>query len=345
MKTRKLSLFYIFAALLLISLACNKPQAPRQSTEAPAPVQPLNATSQPLSTEIPPTLESAPQQVEHVDIPSRAGGKAQVVHDQVTKEYASQKRAYGGDDFTNGRLERPFTQDMTYLPYLDIAEANMVWGKPFAYFMIRLIGSPKDSQDGFPAYGIEIDTDLDSRGDILIISTGVLTGQWSQEGVQVWEDANETVGGETAVKSDPPAGSGDGYEALLFQAGQGDNPDLGWARMDPLIDTRIEFALHRSLFQEYQKFNWRAFADSLLKDNINFDPNDRFTIEEAGSAEKASPYYPLKAFYAYDNTCIAPYNYTPVGGEPGLCEYLPPVVEAGPTGVPVPVPTQPIIIW
>jgi hypothetical protein len=283
----------------------------------------------------------APVIVEHVRIPSSPDGKPQVIHDQVSKDTAAQKQANGGDEFSRNRFERPFDQAMVYIPYLDITEANLVRGEDFLYFMVRTVESVATAPEA-PMAGVELDLDLDGRGDFLLIARGPYTTEWTQTGVEVWSDGDNSVGSVTPVFNDDPFGSGDGYETKVFETGLGDDPDVAWVRLNPEDDTRVELALSTALFPEGQIFLWGAFVDGLIKDPAAFDYNDRFSLEEAGSAWKAHKDYPVKLLYAVDSTCRAPSNYQSSGSEPGVCFIAaPPAPERGGPPAPQPPPVKP----
>ncbi len=268
-----------------------------------------------------------PAAVEHIHVPSTAEGKPQVIHDQISQATAAQKQANGGDEFPRNRFERPFDQEMGYLPYLDIVEADLVRNEDFFYFTIQTVESVSQSPEP-PMTGIELDLNLDGRGDYLLLARGPYTPEWGQDGVEVWQDTDDSVGSVTPVLNDNPTGSGNGYDTKIFEAGLGDDPDVAWVRLNPDDNTKIEFALlSTALFPKGQIFLWGAFTDGLIKDPGAFDYNDRFSREEAGSAWKADKDYPVKSLYAVDSTCRAPSGYESRGGEPGVCYIAPPPVE------------------
>ena len=57
-------------------------------------------------------------------------------------------------------------------------------------------------------------------------------GDWSTEGVQVFEDPDYDVGGNVPLHSEALP-KGNGYEQKVFDSGQGTDPDLAWSRLDP----------------------------------------------------------------------------------------------------------------
>src|SRR5690606_13383327 len=120
----------------------------------------------------------------------------------------------------------------------------------------------------------------------------------------------------------------DGYDLQFWQGGQSENPDLAWARLVAGETPRVELAILPSLLKQNQIFLWGGFADGFWAQPGKFDYVDRFTHVEAGNAMKENSNYPLKAFYAYDNTCRAPSGFVAMGAEPGVCpEAVPPKQE------------------
>jgi hypothetical protein len=181
-------------------------------------------------------------------------------------------------------------------------------------------GAPADAE---PTYGVEVDTDLDGHGDWLV--TGPLSEgtDWSTDGVRACRDANGDVGGPTAMRSDTPNASRDGYEDCVFENGYGISPDEAWIRRDPGHSDRVQIAFMFSLIGSDGEFMWGAWADEGVKEPGFFDYHDHFTFPEAGSPASNSSEYPLKALALVDNTCRWGYGFQPTGSEPGVC-YVPP---------------------
>ena len=105
---------------------------------------------------------------------------------------------------------------------------------------------------------------------------------------------------------------------LVFDAGDGDDPDLAWARRHPDEPNSLQFAFKTDLTGP-TGYMWSAWADAGLRAPDYMDYNDHFTAEIAGSPYPGSPLYPLKAVYLVDSTCRSYYGFTPSGDEPGLC--------------------------
>ena len=84
---------------------------------------------------------------------------------------------------------------MDYQPETDLIEISISKKSDFYYFSIEIYSGSKDG--GYPSssYGIEFDTDLDGRSDVLLWAKGVDSGEWTIENVSVLSDSNNDVGG------------------------------------------------------------------------------------------------------------------------------------------------------
>ncbi len=338
--TPKIAAFII--VILITTLACSfsgqdiipvTGETPIPEVVAPPPVDtPIVVEEPPTPEAVEPTLppptpepvtESPPNSITHDIIPisSLPPDKPQVMYDQDSIRSADKREAYGGDEFLLGKFERPFDQDMKYIPYIDIIEANMVRNKDdqFIYAIIRVQEDPSLSTIGPFGFGIEVDEDLDGSGDFLIWSILPVSNEWSVEGVSVWKDANADIGYLKPMFSEGPV-TQDGYELNIFDAGSGQDSDLAWSRISPSDPLEIEIAFKRSVLEVSPYFLWGAWA-ALGPDQFDrFDHNDYFTYEQAGSpTKKQTDYYPLKELFAVDNTCRSASGFTPKGNEPGVC--------------------------
>ena len=268
-------------------------------------------TPQPSST---PTLKPA---LEHLQVP----GKPKERIDTYLTDFNSID--YGGDGFTYGDqftaniYERPFTaEEMNYRGEIDIIRVNLKVGTPWIYVSIFL--AEELPEIGDMKYGLELDLDENGRGDYLIQCDLPLSNDWSVDGVQVYTDADGDVGGKFPMSMDAPDPELNGYEALVFDAGDGDDPDLAWARRHPDEPNSLQLAFKTDLVGP-TGYMWSAWADMGLRAPDYMDYNDRFTAETAGSPYPGSPLYPIKAVYLVDSTCRSYYGFKPAGNEPGLC--------------------------
>ena len=328
---------YLFAIILTISIACtmpsNAPTTPEILPTEPELLTVPEPTEPPFSAES--NLPTLPP-ITHVDIPLSAVGMGANVYDVESSGTAAEKRAPYGDSYDIYRMERPFTQDMTYIPDMDIDTFNVGIEGGWVYVSVEIIGSDPNNPIGIH-YGVELDTDRDGFGDYIIWASPPYLPEWSTEGVQVFVDQNHDTGGISIDRSDAPI-NGDGYETLLFNSGIGDDPDLAWVRFLAGQQAIVQFAFKESLAGS--AFLLGVLSDAGLKDVGRMYYNDRFTEPEAGSPEKSEEYYPLKELYAFDNTCREAFNFIASGLEPMLCPTEPP-----PTTVPnqphTPGPTEP----
>jgi hypothetical protein len=355
----------VLAGLIAASLACSLPGvgsnalSPEQMTleaagtlaaqetaaaEAAAGV----ATEPPAATEVPPTVEatvepSATATIEHTTFPANPGSIDSFMTDRSSRPLASEGRAIG-DNFDRLLFERPFSAEaMEYKDYLDITRGELSASSPWFYVIIHLEESPP--ADANPYYGIEIDIDMDGRGDWMIWGKGRPDTEWTTDGVQALQDTNNDVGGTTPINSDAPPQTGDGYDDLVFDGGVGLDPDAAWIRLSPSSPTQIQLAFKQTLIGPPGKFLWGVWSDEGPQNPAFFDYNDHWSISEAGSPVANTSYYPLKELAMIDNSCRWGYGFTPTGFEPGAC-YIPPTPTPTNTPTYTPTPTNtPVILY
>lgn len=252
----------------------------------------------------------------HITYPSYSEGSNTFVSDFSSLDYAPEKSTVG-DYYQMNRLERPFSADeMDYFGDLDITRVELKFASPWFYATFMLTGDLREAGDIY--YGLEFDLDSDGRGDFLIWALLPSGLDWVTDGVQVLEDRNNDVGGLVPLQMEDPNTNLDGYETVIFNAGEGDDPDLAWIRRDPEVTSQIQIAFKDS-FLGSEGFLWSAWADEGLIDPGLFDYNDQVVLPVAGSPYKDSPEYPLKAVPLVDSTCRSWYGMVPEGDEPGLC--------------------------
>ena len=134
----------------------------------------------------------------------------------------------GCDSWQINRYERPFnaqSQDI-FFPDLDILSAELGSDGQWFYFRLTIFDQNQTSDDLEGTYAIEIDIDIDGRGDVLALvhAPGEEAAQdWTVLGTQFWGDSNNDVGDQQPRVPDPPSG-GDGFDTKVFDQGQGD-PD------------------------------------------------------------------------------------------------------------------------
>jgi len=321
---RTLRIFPTLALSAAVTLACSLGSALSTSdptstaaAEAPATEAPQTATSvPPTETAVPPTPTVA-----HLITPGEVPSEQYFLSDIQSGGTNELARAATGDNYTRNRLERPFTvPSMEYRADLDVVRAEISSDSTWYYFTIVLYGVtggvPGEPLKG--PYGIELDLDGDGRGDMIVRALAPPAGEWTTDGVQVWTDSNDDVGGLSPMNADAPGGSQDGYDHLLFDQGYGGDPDSAYVRLASIEDTGVQFAVKQTVVGD-PAFLWGAWSDEGVNQPGWLDYNDHFSEAEAGSVAQASSSFPLAAVGAVDNTCRMFFGYSPTGSEPGLC--------------------------
>ncbi|GAB4431517.1 MAG: hypothetical protein Kow002_19780 [Anaerolineales bacterium] len=327
MKKRK---FHLSAAVILLmaALACSLPGLTVNPTQAPVPptaTQPSLPTNTPLppptSTVIPSPTAELPTptiEVKHAIIPASSVEISTLHHDVTSVDTASENRAPYGDSYDRSLFERPFTQDMQYIPDLDIASFNLSSDEKFYFVSIELVGPNPNNEIGIQ-YAVELDMDADGFGDFIIVAYPPHGFEWTTDNVRVYQDTDHDTGGLSAEKSDAPL-PGDGYDTLIFDSGRGENndPDLAWVRVNAGKYATVQFAFKVSWAGP--RFMYGVMADaSHFSDVAEMDYVDRLTYEEAGSPVRGKEEYPLKGLYQIDNTCWEVHGMKGTGEEPKLC--------------------------
>lgn len=316
---------------MFIALACNLPEVtidmggdtpvpvvltdPPVISASPTQADSATATANPSPTvELPtPTIALA-----HSLIPSTSIKAGKLIHDVVSVDTAIENRAPYGDSYDINLFERPFMQDMSYIPDLDIASYNLSIDEKFYYVSIELVGTNPNNAIGIQ-YAVELDLDGDGFGDTIIVARPPFNVDWSTDNVQVVQDTNHDTGGLSAEKSDAPV-PGDGYDTIIFDGGRGpnDDPDLAWARINAGKFATVQFAFKKAVAEN--RFMYGVIADAGLRSIADLDYVDRMTEAEAGSPVRGDQYYPLKGLYGVDNVCREAQGFTGTGEEPQRCQ-------------------------
>jgi len=310
------------------------PELPEGAEVPEVPGQP----TPPEGAEAPP---QPPPAVAHSLIPGEPGPAKEELNDPSSAETANQKHAPKfSDKYDVNQFERPFTaNNMDYRADVDITKAEITTDGTFYYVTIFLEnGDP----EGGVAYGAELDTDKDGRGDYLVWSFTPKVTEWTIDNVIVLTDTNNDVGAKVALHTDAPS-TGNGYDNVIFSANQYRDPDTAWSRISPSNPKAIQFAFKKDFLDQQNSFLWSVWADLGLMDPARFDYNDYITLEQAGSPLEGDDYYPLKQIHTLDNTCRMGYGSALSGSEPGLCGEAETIVlptERVPTNLP-PIPNLP----
>lgn len=212
----------------------------------------------------------------------------------------------GCDYWNRQMIERPADSATgVYVPALDILWSQAGKSEPWIYLQMRLTnlaGTPA----GFKA-GFELDPDLDSRGEVLLMSTLPPSTAWTTDGVEVWQDVNQDNGGTKPFSYDQ--NTNDGYETNLFESGMGSDPDMAWARISPNNANTIEFAFKANILSNQNVFGWWAWTTLAPLTPGQFEPVDR--VDEATT-------------WNVDNSCSWIFGTTPTSGQlVNLCAVAP----------------------
>jgi hypothetical protein len=312
-------------SLILLMLACSLPGiATDEPLPSPTPVREQVAsaipqTETPTATPLPIVIPATPTVVvRHSLIPATSVDVGDLaVHDAVSVDTAADNRAPYGDLYSGNLFERPFLQDMTYVPDIDIASYRLSYDEKFFYVSIELVGTNPNNEMGIQ-YGVELDMNRDGFGDYIIVAYPPHSVSWSTNNVHIAEDTNFDTGGLSADRSDAQL-PGDGYDTVIFDGGSGEaeDPDLAWARINAGSKAAVQFAFKRSFAGT--QFLFGVIADGGIKNIEDLDYVDRFTEGQAGSPEKSEDHYPLKAVYAVDNVCREAFGFTGTKEEPQRC--------------------------
>ena len=258
------------------------------------------------------------------------------VIDHSSASFADEHRAIA-DDFQPNLLERPFTREaMDYQAYLDVIRGEISLEDGWIYVSITLQDSPPPGAS--VEYAVEVDRELEGRGEWLVVTDPPASEQWSSLGVRAYHDANGDVGGAHPMSADPPPQAGDGYETLEFEDGVGPDPDAAFARRAPGHASQIQIAFKHDLVGGDLRFLWSVWADGGPRQPRWFDYHDHFALESAGSALSNSRDYPLKELASVDNTCRWAFGFAPTGAEPGICRFELPTPTPSRTPTPTPIP-------
>jgi hypothetical protein len=209
---------------------------------------------------------------------------------------------------------------MTYIPDLDISGFGISEDSDWYFVSIGLVGNNPNNPINI-RYLLELDMDLDSYGDLIIVADPPYSESWTADNVKIYSDTNHDTAGVSPVKSDAPF-DGDGYDKTISDPLEeiGDDFDIAWIRINAGPFAVVQFAFKKSLSGD--SFMYSVMADAGLKNVSHLDYVDYLTEKEAGSSVRKSQNYPLKQLYAVDNTCYQAFGFTPSGIEPKICPVI-----------------------
>lgn len=303
----KRTLYYLMIVMVFL-YGCNLPDT---ATEIPAP------TASPL----PPPTEVPQQTILHTVFPiSESAPDANAYPDVTSADTAPEQRAPYGDSFDLNRLERPFTQDMVYLPDVDIASFSLSEDAEWYYLSIEMVGKNPNSPENIQ-FSVELDTNLDSFGDYLIVAQPPYSETWSADTLKIYADTDRDSAGVNAAKSDAPF-SGNGYDQLIHSVSEkvGSDVDVAWVRVNAGPLATVQFAFKNSF--SGSSFLYSVMADAGLQDVSHLDYVDFMNELEAGSPVRSNSNYPLKKLFAVDNTCYQAFGFKASGYEPKICPVI-----------------------
>jgi hypothetical protein len=317
---KPIRVFTIFLTVLLLG-ACNFSLKANTQQSSPAPA---TATSTIASVPVQATDTVPAATAAFTGLPPGEPPKsvASWLIDANTPVNAKNAYAIDGDNYANNQFERPFDKDLAYRPDLDIHSATLTLDSQWFYVTILLDGVQPDKNALIACYGVELDVNLDGRGDFVVWVQPPFTTAWSRENIVVYGSSKNTVGGPHPLLSDAPW-KGDTYDTILFDGQKPSQDNAAWVRVSPNDPKSLQIAFTPDSVLKPARFLWNVWADDGIKDPSKFDYNDLFTKKEAGSPYKWDPEYPPKSITSLDNTCRAPYGFKPVGSLPGLCESQP----------------------
>jgi hypothetical protein len=106
---------------------------------------------------------------------------------------------------------------------------------------------------------------------------------------------------------------------MIFSTSILDAPDGLWCRHRAGAEIKVDLAIHKPLVGNPGQFAWGVWTDLGLKQPGQFDYNDHYTFDQAGSPMAGNSYYPLKAIHSLDNTCREAFGFEPSVEIPGMC--------------------------
>jgi len=330
-------LIKIVIVLLLFSMAgCNKAKITPTPEETEGPIAAITQPSL-LDTAVPTAVPTTAATDSPVNAPTAlvithlaAPGEPIYKNDQKVSDCNTGERVRlgattligeGCDLWDEQKLERPAVAvNGPFLASLDITSAWMGTNQQWLFGKLALYETDPAKLPADLTAAFEIDIDLDSRGDYLILARNIRSTTWTTDDVQVWQDVDGQVGG--GKPHEPDTATGNGYEALLFDAGVAADPDLAWVRLNTSKGIAIEFAFKSSLVPANQVFAWWGWTFGESPDPAKMEVVD--LLQNTTS-------------WKMDNTCGWIFNAKPTSLQINICPF------AYPTAVPTITPTPEVV--
>jgi len=265
------------------------------------------------------------------DKPNVPGEALSTIEDHSSLATAKEKTTSDDTLYLN-LLERPFTaEEMKYLGFIDISLAELSKDGQWMYVVISVEEALPPGPVCF--FGVEIDVDLDDRGDLLIWATLPKDDEWASDS-KIFFDKNDDVGGLMPYIAEPPDASWDGYDSNLPEG-------VAWIRRAPEDNQQVWLAFPTALLEGAKVFIWNVYAQAVPKgtqsslhmvsssqqeqalvfDQTKFHYNDFVHPSKAGSPIAESRFYPLEALSLVDNTCRQVFGGRLEQPRPGFCNY------------------------
>lgn len=240
----------------------------------------------------------------------------------------------GCDSWQLNRYERPFNagEQDRYFPDVDILSASLGQSQYWYYVGLEIYDVDQDTGRLDGLFGLEIDLDLDGRGDVLItaeiLESDENVSEWSNTGVQVWKDTDNDVGNEMPMKPDPAVDT-DGYDDASLDP-QEPSEDV-WVRATLGKPSFVEIAFKPEVIDDDPGFKWWAWVDEGVSDPSGYDYHDFYAQDEAGEVYVGDLFFPARDVYSVDNTCAEFWGVDPPPDDPTICaDRIPPLTETPP---------------
>jgi hypothetical protein len=321
----------VIILIMLVLQACSSAPAPAvEQTDLPAAPQ----ESAPASEEAAPATS---EPIVHTVLPQAGERSRSNAHDHEESTTFENKNVIAGDEFIRNQFERPFTSDqMTYVPDVDIVDFGITSDDQFFYIRIDLAGLDTETQSMTGLYGVEIDRNADGRAEIMLAALPPYSAEFTAENVVVLVDRDGDIGGTSPTRPDEEF-NGNGYDGVIFDLSQNihpEDPDLAWVRAIEGDESAIEIAYRKWIFKDgNESFMWSVWASGGDLTPSSFNLHDTISESEAGSPNKGNANYPIKALAQFDNSCRVPLGFEAAGNEPLGCTVKGPEKEFDGEGV------------
>ncbi|MDX2092470.1 MAG: OmpA family protein [Kofleriaceae bacterium] len=239
------------------------------------------------------------------------------------------------DSFKDDIYERPAGRGnaaRTYYPAIDIVSTQVGLTTSWLYYRIDLFGPEAGQSSGTAAafphfYAFEINLDDDPAGDA-VVEVAQPTAAWSNAGVRVHVDSDDTIGGPRGFVADGAGHAGGGYEDTLFDTGVNTAfgaPGGATAVQARIVGNSVELAVFRPFLASTTPSVILKAAVRGYASRSDVGPNRLYLHDDRSRATLGSP-------YPYLEHAGAPACPNGVAGDDGLTAAQISALESG-TGV------------